>query len=98
MPSPSVKRLHQYENTFRRAFESAWARLIELQSIRMREEAATASARARAAQAAPTTAFHENEPKSPDALTAPPAENTGTHPKLAVADAANGGNPVHHRC
>jgi hypothetical protein len=38
MDSPEVARLHRYENTFRRAYESAWAKLKELQRKRATEQ------------------------------------------------------------
>jgi hypothetical protein len=58
MLSPEVAKLQRYENTYRRAYESAWAKLKELQRKRVAEQSEPKSA------AAPQPIVR-NEPKAP---------------------------------
>jgi|SRR5579884_1546420 len=79
MLSKEMQRLHKYETSYRREFESAWRRLQAIQKERRLQEQREADARRKAAQAqraAQATPPLQNEPNftaapaAPDPLTA----------------------------
>ena len=64
--SPEVQRLQRYENTFRRALESAWRKLKELQRARASEQAESNSQNEPKSALPPPPRPTGNGPRSPD--------------------------------
>ncbi|HZU27294.1 MAG TPA: hypothetical protein VFA04_17335 [Bryobacteraceae bacterium] len=83
MLSPDVAKLQRYENTFRRAYESSWAKLKELQRNRIAEQNEAKPARS-------PQPILQNEPKA-----APEIAIAAAAAPVLVADPSAG--PPHKR-